>query len=158
MAGLAVAGDQLTITLVAPAPDLLDRLALPFFCPVPARTPVLRSGYDPDPPVSGAGPYYLAAAGRHSYITPRLIVLKKNPNYHGTRPQPFDNIAIQTQSASAVSIGRVRTGDLDATMLDVGETISSGMGPIATEWGLGAHTPRAATSAGSGRRSAARTS
>ena len=142
VAGLAVAGDQLTITLVAPAPDLLDRLALPFFCPVPARTPVLRSGYDPDPPVSGAGPYYLAAAGRHSYITPRLIVLKKNPNYHGTRPQPFDNIAIQTQSATAVSIGRVRTGDLDATMLAGGEPISSGTGPIAAEWGPG--SPHAA--------------
>ncbi len=135
VSGLVASGDRFAITLEAPAPDLLNRLALPFVCPVPARTPVLRSGLDPDPPVSGAGPYYLASAGRHSAITPRLIVLKKNPNYHGPRPRPFDNIAIQTQTATAISLGKVRSGELDATMLNGGEPISSGTGTIAAEWG-----------------------
>ena len=37
--GLKVDGDQLSITLTAPSPDFLTRLALPFFCPVPVDTP-----------------------------------------------------------------------------------------------------------------------
>ena len=143
VSGLVASGDRFAITLEAPAPDLLNRLALPFVCPVPARTPVLRSGLDPNPPVSGAGPYYLASAGRHSAITPRLIVLKKNPNYHGPRPRPFDNIAIQTQTAPAISIGKVRSGELDATMLNGGEPISSGTGTIAAEWGPGSRNASA---------------
>ncbi len=135
--GLTASGDQLTITLEAPAPDFLERLALPFACPVPARTPVLLSGLDPDPPISGAGPYYLAAAGRHSYLVPRLIVLKKNPNYHGSRPQPFDNIAIRTKSTTATSVSKVLAGTLDATQLDGGERISGWGGPLADDWGPG---------------------
>jgi ABC-type transport system substrate-binding protein/class 3 adenylate cyclase/streptogramin lyase len=133
--GLVASGDQLTITLQAPAPDILQRLAMPFVCPVPAGTPVLRSGLDPDPPISGAGPYYLFTAGRHSVVTSRLVILKRNPNYHGQRPQPFDNIAIRTRSATASSIGKVRDGKLDAAMLDGGETISSGAGAVAAQWG-----------------------
>lgn len=135
VSGLVAAGDQLAITLSAPSTDFLSRLALPYVCPVPVRTPILRSGLDPDPPISGAGPYYLAAAGRRSHITPRLIVLKKNPNYHGPRPQPFDNIAIRTESTTATSIAMVRSGTVDAAMLDGGEAISSGAGAIAAEWG-----------------------
>ena len=133
--GLVASGDQLTITLEAPAPDFQQRLALPFICPVPARTPVLLSGLDPDPPISGAGPYYLAAAGRHSYVVPRLIVLKKNPNYHGSRPQPFDNIAIRTKSTTSTSVSEVLAGTIDAAMLDGGERISGWGGPLADDWG-----------------------
>src|SRR4029077_4115495 len=87
------------------------------------------------PPISGAGPYYLAAAGRHSQVAPRLIVLKKNPNYHGPRAQPFDYIAIRTHSSTSSSIAMVQGGSLDAAMLDGGEAVSSATGAIATEWG-----------------------
>ncbi len=137
VSGLAASGDQLTITLKATAPDLLDRLAMPFTCPVPARTPVLLSGLDPDPPISGAGPYYLAAAGRHSHLTSRLIVLKKNPNYHGPRPQPFDNIVIKTKSSTSSSISQVRSGTIDAAMLDRSQAVSNPSSTIAAEWGPG---------------------
>jgi ABC-type transport system substrate-binding protein/class 3 adenylate cyclase/streptogramin lyase len=137
VSGLVASGDQLSVTLEAPAPDFLSRLALSVACPVPARTPVLLSGLDPNPPVGGAGPYYVAAAGRHSYIMPRLIVLKKNPNYHGSRPQPFDNIAIRTKGSTATSVSKVLAGDLDATMLDGGERISGWGGALADDWGPG---------------------
>jgi ABC-type transport system substrate-binding protein/class 3 adenylate cyclase/streptogramin lyase len=130
--GLSAAGDRLTITLEAPAPDILQRLAMPFACPVPTRTPALRSGINPDPPISGAGPYYLART-----IRKRLVVLKANPNYHGPRPRPFDAIAIREQVATGLAIGKVQSGELDAAMLDDRETISSGAGAIATEWGPG---------------------
>ena len=130
--GLTAAGDQLAITLEAPAPDILERLALPFVCPVPIGSPALRSGLDPDPPISGAGPYYLARK-----IPKRLVVLLKNPNYHGPRPQPFDAIAIKMQTAPALAIGQVQSGQLDAAMLDAGEPISGPGRTIAAEWGPG---------------------
>ena len=51
-------GDTLTLRLSRPAPDLLARLAMPFFCAVPAGTPILRRGVDTIP---SAGPYYVAS-------------------------------------------------------------------------------------------------
>jgi ABC-type transport system substrate-binding protein/class 3 adenylate cyclase/streptogramin lyase len=128
--GLVASGDQLTIRLVAPAPDILERLAMPFLCPVPERTPALRSGINPDPPISGAGPYYLAKTIRR-----RLVVLEKNPNYHGPRPQPFDAIAIEGNTAAGSAIAKVQSGKRDAAMLDGGERISGAASTIAAEWG-----------------------
>lgn len=130
--GLTAAGDQLTITLHEPAPDILDRLATSFACPVPVNTPVLRSGLKPDPPISGAGPYYLAQTVRK-----QLVVLKKNPNYHGIRPQPFDAIAIQMDTTSASAIAMVEAGKVDAAMLDGGDPISGPASALANEWGPG---------------------
>jgi ABC-type transport system substrate-binding protein len=130
--GLAASGDQLTITLEAPAPDILDRLALSFACPVPARTPALRSGLNPDPPISGAGPYYLAQT-----IHKRLVVLLKNPNYHGSRPRPFDAIAIRVNTAPASAISQVQSGKLDAAILPGGDPISGPGSTLAAEWGPG---------------------
>jgi ABC-type transport system substrate-binding protein len=143
VSGVTATGDQLQITLEAPAPDLLHRLAMPFLCPVPARTPVLLSGLDPDPPISGAGPYYLAAAGRRSHVMPRLLVLKKNPNYHGSRPQPYDNIAIRTKSSPETSIARIRAGSLGAAILSGDEPLSGALGPVAAEWGPGSPSAKA---------------
>jgi ABC-type transport system substrate-binding protein/class 3 adenylate cyclase len=130
--GLAASADRLTITLDRPVPDFLQRLAMPFVCPVPVGTPALRSGIDSDPPISGTGPYYLAKTIRR-----RLAVLKKNPNYHGPRPQPFDAIAIVERTATGLAIGKVQSGKLDSAMLDGGEALSSGTSTIAAEWGPG---------------------
>ena len=130
--GLVATGNQLTITLEAPAPDFLGRLALSFACPVPARTPALRSGLNPDPPVSGAGPYYVAQK-----IHRRLVVLKKNPNYHGTRVQPFDAIAIRMDTAPATAIDQIQSGTVDAAMLPAFEPLAGTASAIATQWGPG---------------------
>jgi ABC-type transport system substrate-binding protein/class 3 adenylate cyclase/streptogramin lyase len=135
--GLVAAGDQLTITLKAPAPDFLQRLALSYACPVPANTPALRSGLNPVPPIGGAGPYYLAQT-----LPKRLVVFLKNPNYRGPRPQPFDAIAVKTKTAPASAIADVQRGRLDAAMLDGGDPISGVASTIASEWG-----PRSASAA-----------
>ena len=128
--GLAATGDKLAITLEAPAPDFLERLALSFACPVPVGTPALRSGLNPEPPIGGAGPYYLAEK-----IHKRLVVLRKNPNYRGPRPQPFDAIAIKVDTAPRAAIGQVQSGQLDAVMLPAGEPISGPASTLAAEWG-----------------------
>ena len=131
VSGLVAADNQLQITLVAPAPDFLDRLATSAACPVPINgTPALRSGLKPYPPVSGAGPYYLAQT-----VARRLVVYKKNPNYSGDRPQPFDNIAIHNQVAPDVALRRVESGQLDAVMFDPGDTLSGVQSDLAAEWG-----------------------
>ena len=132
VSGLTASGDQLTITLDAPAPDFLARLALPFTCPVPLGTQALRSGLNPEPPISGAGPYYLAEK-----IHRRLVVFLKNPNYQGPRAQPFDAIAIKMQTEPATAIDQVLNGELDAAILDGGAPLAGPGGAIANPWGPG---------------------
>jgi ABC-type transport system substrate-binding protein/class 3 adenylate cyclase len=132
ISGLVANGDQLTITLSEPTPDFLGRLALSFACAVPARTQALRSGLDPHPPISGAGPYYIAQSIRR-----RLVVLKKNPNYDGPRAQPFDAIAIRLLTAPAEAIDQVQRGIVDAAILPPGEPLAGATSSIAAEWGPG---------------------
>jgi YVTN family beta-propeller protein len=79
IAGIAARGDTLTIRLLKPDGALPSKLAMPFFCAVPVGTPV-----DPDglPTIPSAGPYYLA-----SYTYGSSAILRRNPNYHGSRPR-----------------------------------------------------------------------
>ena len=56
-------------------PDLVFRLALPFFCPIAPGTPPRAI----DPPI-GSGPYYVS-----SHVLNRQIVLVRNPFYRGRR-------------------------------------------------------------------------
>ncbi|MEO8229545.1 MAG: ABC transporter substrate-binding protein [Chloroflexota bacterium] len=130
--GLSADGDRLTITLVAPSPDFLERLSLPFYCPVPGGTPAARLGLDPDPPVAAAGPYYIA-----KHIRVRLVVLKKNPNYHGDRPQPFDAIAIHLRSSVSDLLSAVKSGQVDGAMLDGFEPLVGAGGQLDLTWGAG---------------------
>ena len=55
-------------------------LAAPYFCAVPPDTPITPEGVDTLP---SAGPYYVA-----SHVPGRSLVLRRNPNYSGPRPQP----------------------------------------------------------------------
>jgi ABC-type transport system substrate-binding protein/class 3 adenylate cyclase len=130
--GLIAAGNQLRVTLIAPAPDILERLASSYACPVPLTTPALRSGLKPDPPVPGDGPYYLA-----QQVPKSLVVFKKNPNYHGPRPQPFDAIAIRTKTSPATAVAMVSNGQIDGAFLDGGNPLTGPGGPLARDWGPG---------------------
>ncbi len=101
ISGLRARGDTLSITLVRPSPDFLQRLALPFFCPVPDETPFVagaarptKTGDDGRIPFGGpysAGPYYIADYDSDA----GYVVLKRNPNYRGPRPHSLDAIAIR---------------------------------------------------------------
>ena len=128
--GLVADGDRLTITLEAASPDFLHRLALPYACPVPIGTPALRSGLNPDPPIGGAGPYYLAQK-----VGKRLVVFLMNPNYEGPRAQPFDAIAVKVGTEPATAIDQVQRGALDLAILAGGDPVSGAHSAIAAEWG-----------------------
>lgn len=104
IAGITVRGNRLTIRLVAPAPDLVTRLALPFFCAVPLGTPVDPKGVRTIP---SAGPYFVA-----SYTPKQGVVLKRNPNYTGSRPHRLDRIELTVgvspkKTAAEIEAGRV---------------------------------------------------
>ena len=106
IAGIAARGAKLTIRLVAPAPDLVTRLAaLPFFCAVPTGTPLDPKGVRTVP---SAGPYYVA-----SYTPGQGIVLKRNPNYDGSRPHRPDRIEVTVNVASKKTASEIEVGSVD---------------------------------------------
>ena len=69
------------------APDLLSRLAMPFFCGIPANMPVNPDGVSA--PVVGSGPYFIK-----EWTKNRRIVLARNPHYRGPAPHNVNGFAI----------------------------------------------------------------
>lgn len=104
VAGLAVHGDRLSITLVKPSGDLPTRMAMPRFCPVPLSVPVHGGGNQPIP---SAGPYYIAAS-----LGPRSVLLP-NPNYHGSRPRRSARIVVRTDVPEEKAIPLTDHGSVD---------------------------------------------
>jgi YVTN family beta-propeller protein len=105
VSGIVVHGTKLSITLSRPAPNFLARIAMPLFCAVPLNTPPNARGIATIP---SAGPYYIA-----SYAPHRQLVLKRNPNYHGTRPRHLDEIVYTIGVPPAASVTRVEQGRAD---------------------------------------------
>jgi ABC-type transport system substrate-binding protein len=103
--GVEVKGDHLLVTLEKPAPDFLSRIAMSFFCAVPAGLPASEQG-ELTPP--SAGPYYVASRKPGS-----SIVLKRNPYYHGTRPHNASQIVYTVGNAQEASYLRVAKGESD---------------------------------------------
>jgi DNA-binding SARP family transcriptional activator/ABC-type transport system substrate-binding protein len=112
VAGIHVSSDRISFTLTRPSPDFLERLALPYFCPVPRTTPVLQGGVGiylgPAPP--GAGPYSFWGL----VFNGEYAILKRNPNYNGSRPHRLDAFAFREGIDTEKGIGWVRQGRYDA--------------------------------------------
>jgi DNA-binding SARP family transcriptional activator/ABC-type oligopeptide transport system substrate-binding subunit/streptogramin lyase len=112
VAGIRVGGNRISFTLARPSPDFLERLALPYFCPVPLTTPTLQNGVGlytgPAPPA--AGPYYFWGL----VFNGEYAILKRNPNYGGSRPQRLDAIAFREGIDTEKAIGWVEQGRYDA--------------------------------------------
>jgi YVTN family beta-propeller protein len=107
--GVVARGDKLMISLVAPAPDLLTRVAQTVFCAVPDGTPIDPNGLRTIPM---AGPYYIA-----SYAPGQGVVLKRNPNYRGGRPHSLAEIAVTVGVAPARAVAQVEAGAADYSPL-----------------------------------------
>lgn len=103
--GVKASGNTLTVRLTKPAPDFLSRIAMPFFCAVPANLSIASNGVNTPP---GAGPYYIA-----SKTVGKSILLKKNPYYGGNRPQRWDAISVALGMAEQTSYLQVRNGEVD---------------------------------------------
>jgi peptide/nickel transport system substrate-binding protein len=103
----------LRIRLTRPAPDLLARLAMPFFMAVPSTLEIDPDGIDA--PVVSAGPYFI-----REWTKQRRIVLERNRFYRGPRPHNVRRIEVDIGLPLAtikVNIDRGGTdlGDLPTT-------------------------------------------
>ncbi len=111
VSGIAVDGNRITFTLARPSKTFLQRLALPFYCTVPADTPIVHSGLSKTPP--SAGPYYFSDQLNQEYD-----ILARNPNYNGPHPAKLDAIAFREGISAEHAIARVESGDWDGAILD----------------------------------------
>lgn len=103
VSGISTSGDHLVIHLRQPAPDFQWVAALS--CAVPVGMPIVPGGIKT--PIASAGPYYLVAH------TDSYAVLKRNPNYGGTRPQHLDAIVLKFNIAPGEAAEQVERGTLD---------------------------------------------
>ena len=107
ISGISAHGNTLTIRLTRPDPLIPTQLADPSFCAVPTDTPIDPQG---TLTVPTAGPYYVT-----SYHPGQGVVLKRNPNYHGSRPHALDEIDDYVNVDPAQSVKEIETGTADAT-------------------------------------------
>ena len=107
LAGVTARGNTLTIRLRAPSATLPARLASTYFCAVPPTTPISAGGTERIPM---AGPYYIA-----SLVRKRELVLKRNPNYGGSRPARLREIDFDLTVSPAEAVDRVQSGRADYT-------------------------------------------
>jgi peptide/nickel transport system substrate-binding protein len=77
----------LQIRLSRRAPDLLARLAMPFFQAIQTNLPIEPDGVNA--PVHTAGPYYIARWERN-----RQVVVNRNRFYRGPRPHNVNSIVV----------------------------------------------------------------
>ena len=107
LSGVVVHGDKLAITLVDAAPDLLARLAMPFF---QAINPALAADHNPngvDAPAS-CGPYFIA-----DRIPNNSITLMRNRYYTGPRPHNLSEIDYKVGNTPVVIEQDVSSGTAD---------------------------------------------
>jgi len=136
ISGLRAQGNTLTITLTRPSPDLLERLTLPFFCPVPTDVPMVPHGAvlqneGGGGMVPSAGPYYIADA-----FNGEFAILKRNPNYPGSRPHVLDAIALREGVDPGQAVERVQSGAWDG-ITNLGDPILDLDGQVANTYGPG---------------------
>jgi YVTN family beta-propeller protein len=110
ISGVRAHGNTLTVQLTRPAPDIVSRLAVPHFCAVPPGTPVEPRGLNQVP---SAGPYYVA-----SYTPGQGAVLKRNLNYHGSRPHALDEIDYTVGVGPARIVKEIEAGTADFGVVD----------------------------------------
>jgi YVTN family beta-propeller protein len=119
ISGVVARANKLIIHLYAPEPDLLARLAEPFFCAVPPDTPINPRG---ERTIPSAGPYYVT-----SYSPGQGVVLQRNPNYHGSRPHHFARIVFTPGVPPQRAVAQVEAGTIDYDLDAADPTNASGL-------------------------------
>ncbi len=109
--GIIARSTTLTVKLTKSRPDILARLTLPWFCPIPTDLPLDPAGIDFVP---GSGPYYVA-----SRQVGHQIVLKRNPYYHGSRPSNPARIVISITGTPESNTALVQRNGADLSWDDI---------------------------------------
>ena len=110
--GIIVARDTIVFHLVAPDPEFLQKLAVPFAYVVPSSTPLRTTRARPPP---GTGPYAIV-----SYDPKRRLELRRNPHFHewspAARPDGYpDAIVMKIGISDDAATTDVERGRLDYT-------------------------------------------
>jgi YVTN family beta-propeller protein len=113
LAGVSARDGTLVIRMTRPAPDLPERLSTPYFCAVPPDAPIDPEGVAELP---SAGPYYVT-----SHVPNQSLVLRRNPNYAGTRPQRLAEIRYSIGVPPGRGVAAVEAGRADYVELSFGE-------------------------------------
>ena len=113
LVGIVAAGRTLTIRLAHRDPSLPARIAMPYFCAVPPDTPIRAKGIDAIP---SAGPYYVAVHNPN-----RELVLRRNPNYHGSRPRRPTQIDYRFGVTAQQGAALVESGHADYANAAIGD-------------------------------------
>ena len=123
--GVKAKGQTLTIKLTKPDGGMLAKLGMPFFQALPLNIATDSHGVNTYPT---AGPYYIA-----SRAVGRQIVLKKNPNYHGTRPANVNQFNITVNTNLDQSLLQVKSG---AAAYDMGGLPPTAPADLAKSFGI----------------------
>jgi ABC-type transport system substrate-binding protein/class 3 adenylate cyclase/tRNA A-37 threonylcarbamoyl transferase component Bud32 len=99
-------GNRIVFTLKTATGDLSARVAHPCAAPVPVGTPIVKGGLVQ--PLPSAGPYY-----PDTLIPGQQVVLLRNPNYGGSRPQHLDAIVFSLGNSADEAARAVERGDVD---------------------------------------------
>ena len=122
-------GDTITFTLQRATGDLAARVAHPCASAVPSGAPHVQDGVPQ--PLPSAGPYY-----PDTHVFGQQIVLLRNPNYGGSKPQKLDAIVLELGLSSDEAALAVEHGDADYV---AGEDNTTGLlapgGKLATTYG-----------------------
>jgi peptide/nickel transport system substrate-binding protein len=108
VAGWQASGRTLVVHLRQAAPDFPQRLALPYFCAVPASTPNEQTNDLPS-----AGPYAI-----ESYDPGRSLVLERNPYYRGSRRGNVDSILYRFGAYPSQILLQLERGEVDYGIVD----------------------------------------
>jgi len=125
VSGVKAKGLTLSVRLTKAGPDILSRMAMLFFCPVPApgqkgAPSVTSQGVNTFP---GSGPYYVAAR------TPGgPILIKRNKFYKGSRPHNASAISVVSVNTNVdTSFTQVQRGEINYDMGGLPPTAHAGL-------------------------------
>jgi ABC-type transport system substrate-binding protein len=123
--GAVAKGYTFTLKLKKAGPDILSRMAMLFFCPVPAPgqkgAPAINAqGVNS---FAGSGPYYVAAR------TPNgPILIKRNKFYKGPRPHNANAISIVAVNTNPdTSFNQVQRGEINYDIGGLPPTVHAGL-------------------------------
>ncbi len=117
--GVKVRGNSLVIRLVKPNPDLVFRVALPFFCPIPLDLPHDPAAVDDLP---GSGPYYVAV-----HRPNQEIELRRNRFYRGRRLHHPNRILFTIGGDPEENFREVEHGRIDVTATEPPDSALAGL-------------------------------
>jgi ABC-type oligopeptide transport system substrate-binding subunit len=123
--GVTQKGNKITIKLTQSDGGLLAKLAMPFFQALETSLATDPRGVNAYP---SAGPYYIA-----SREVGRQIIVKKNPNYTGSRPRNIDQFTIAVNTNLDQSLLQVKAGQIDYDMYGLPPTAHA---DLAKQYGI----------------------